>query len=218
MTKITKVEIILISGIFLTLFIFFFSVIKNTPPTIEEILNINSVTNETKKENKLSPSVSIADPQKGSETAKIIIVEFADYGCGHCSETNQTLNDLYNKFPNDLKLVWKDFPFLPPTETTWQAHMAARCSGKQNKFWEYHDMLFASQGNFNVEHFLKVAQSLNLDIPSFTACLNNEDTKPLVKKSYNEGIDLKISGTPTFYINGKLFNGEITEQTIKDLL
>ncbi|HPV70513.1 MAG TPA: DsbA family protein [Candidatus Magasanikbacteria bacterium] len=218
MNKTTKTGIILIAGIILTLSIFFFSVIKNTPPTIEEILNINPTTTEVKKNEILSPTISIADPQKGTDKAKITIVEFADYGCSHCSETNQILNELYNKFPQDIKLVWKDFPFLPPTEVTWQAHMAARCAGRQNKFWEYHDMLFTNQGNFNPDLFLKLAQSLNLDISSFTACLNNEETKPLIKKSYTEGQNLEITGTPTFYINGKLFNGEITEQTIKDLL
>ncbi|MCX6778822.1 MAG: thioredoxin domain-containing protein [Candidatus Magasanikbacteria bacterium] len=205
MTSTTKGQIALTCVIILTVVIFFLSVRKNTPPSFEEIFKENSNTTQESSTTK-TPTITIADPQKGLNNAKVTIVEFADYQCSHCAETNQTLKDILNKYPQEVRLVWKDFPFLQPIEVTWQAHMAARCAGKQNKFWEFHDLLFENQNNLGTKQFSEMAKLLNLNISSFETCLNNEETRPLVEKSFKEGQDIGVDGTPTFYINGGKIN------------
>jgi len=205
MTSTTKGEIALAGGLVLLVVIFFLSVNKNTPPSFEEIFK---KTTNTPEETTLvkSPTITIADPQNGPGNAKITIVEFADYNCSHCAEINVVLKQVIAKYPQDVRLVWKDFPFLAPLETTWQAHMAARCAGKQNKFWEYHDTLFENQTNLGKAQFLEMAKMLNLNLSLFESCINNEDTRPLVEKSFKEGQDIGIDGTPTFFINGEKTN------------
>lgn len=218
MQKNTKVGLILTILILATASLFYLSVNLNTPPSLEEILNRNQTNTNNETAKITSPTVTIADPQLGPSNAKITIVEFADFNCSHCAVVNEQIKNIVQKFPQNVKFVWKDFPFLPPLDVTWQAHMASRCAGKQNKFWEYHDLIFANQSNLNAAQFISFAQKLNLDVASFQNCLNNEETKPLVQKSYDEGQALGVDGTPFFYINGKVFSGDLTIETIQGLL
>ncbi|KKR48432.1 MAG: DSBA oxidoreductase [Candidatus Magasanikbacteria bacterium GW2011_GWC2_40_17] len=218
MQKNTKIGWTLIILIVATASLFYLSVRLNTPPPLEEILTRNQKNTNDATPAALSPSVTIADPQLGPSNAKITIVEFADFNCSHCVAVNDQIKAIAQKFPQDVKIVWKDFPFLPPLDITWQAHMASRCAGKQNKFWEYHDLIFANQNNLNAAQFISFAQKLNLDITSFETCLSNEETRPLVQKAYDEGKALGIEGTPFFYVNGKVFSGELNVAAIQELL
>lgn len=205
MEKSTKTGIVIFFGVILTVAMFFFSVRSNTPPSFEEIFSRGK--EEIKNEEQIkTPTITIADPQKGPAEAQVTIVEFADYRCSHCAEINKTIKAIIAKYPKDVRLVWKDFPFIPPLDSTWKAHVAARCAGKQNKFWEYHDLVFDNQNNLSDSNLLEMAKNLNINTSLFETCVNNEETKPLVEKSFKEGQDIGIDGTPTFYINGNKTN------------
>ncbi len=164
------------------------------------------------------PTITIADPSFGSLTAKVTIVEFADYRCPHCGTTNMEIKKILATYPNDVRLVWKDFPFLPPLDITWLAHQAARCAERQSKFWEYHDILLANQDKFSKDFFLNAAKTLNLEATQFQNCLDNGETKPLVTRAFDEGQALGVDGTPFFFINGEKFVDEITADKIGQLL
>ncbi len=124
-----------------------------------------------------------------------------------------------------VNLVYKHSAFLGQ-ESAWAAQ-ASECAADQGKFWEYHDLLFErwngeNQGTFSKENLIKFAQDLKLDVAKFDPCLNNDETLERVKVDTLEGRQVGVSGTPTFFINGKPLVGaqraEIFQAEIDELL
>lgn len=202
--------LIITLGIISLVFFYLFTRLSAPPlsPSTEE------KTNESSNQIFTEPTISLADPSLGPAQAKVTIVEFADYRCPHCSLVNLELKKILQTYPNHVRLVWKDFPFLPPLDVTWQAHEAARCAEKQKKFWEFHDVIYANQDNLQKDQILNIAKTLNLNITQFSQCLDSEETKPLIIKSSEEGKTLGVDGAPFFFVNGKKWIGEMTVEKI----
>ena len=105
-----------------------------------------------------------------------------------------------------VNLVYKHSAFLGQ-ESVWAAQ-AAECAADQGKFWEYHDLLFDKQngenvGTFTKENLLSYAKELGLDTAKFEPCVKNDETLQRVVADTNEGRQVGVTGTPTFFINGK---------------
>ena len=88
-----------------------------------------------------------------------------------------------------------------------QAAEAARCAHEQGKFWEYHDALLANAPNATQEQLGVYARQVGLEVPSFERCLASGRQAPAVQRDLNEGARLGVTGTPAFFINGRLLSG-----------
>ncbi len=163
-----------------------------------------------------APEVTIADPSLGPATARVTIVDFGDYACPSCKSVDSTLTELSNIYPNDLRIIWKDMPNTSAHPEALNAAMAARCAAKQDSsiFFLYHDNLFANQGSLGTELYSTLATQLGLKAETLTNCLTKQDTLPLVQRTYEEGLALKISATPTIFINGARFTGTLAKSDI----
>ena len=105
-----------------------------------------------------------------------------------------------------VNLVYKHSAFLGQ-ESAWSAQ-ASECAADQGKFWEYHDLLFErwngeNQGAFVKDNLIGFAKELNLDMAKFEPCLTNDETLQRVVADTEEGRKVGVTGTPTFFINGK---------------
>jgi len=209
---------LLILGVILILVAFFNSVRSNSVSSYEKIIKQTQTKTEINTKTLSAPTVTAADPVLGPTNAQITIVEYADFRCPHCAETNFELKKIREAYPDKVLLVWKDFPFLPPVNVTWLAHEAARCAEKQGKFWEYHDALFMNQDDLSRENLLALAKEFKLDENLFVQCLESGQTKPLIQRAFEEGKSLGVDGAPYFFVNGEKLNGEMTVERIKDLL
>jgi len=155
-----------------------------------------------------SARVEVADdPRLGSESAPVQIVEFADYECPYCQKVNEDLARIRDQFPNQVSLVYKDFP-LPMHPLAAKAAQAARCAGAQGKFWEYHDSLFQSK-RLQTSELKKQAAELKLDTARFNQCLESGEQIAPVKKDSQEAQRLGLQGTPSFFINGHFMTGSV---------
>lgn len=159
----------------------------------------------------IQPSILVSDPTKGVRDAPITIVEFADFRCPHCVDTKRDITKLFTDNPEKIRFVWKDFPIIPPREDSLKAHTAARCAQMQDKFWEYHDDLFDHQNTLSESQLLASAEAVGLKMDQFQSCITNATTKLLVERSFAEGQNLGIDGTPTIYVNGKKWEKSIME-------
>jgi protein-disulfide isomerase len=155
-----------------------------------------------------SAHVEVAgDPRLGSENAPVQIVEFADYECPYCQKVNEDLARIRDQFPNQVSLVYKDFP-LPMHPLAPKAAQAARCAGAQGKFWEFHDSLFQTK-RLQTSELKKQAAELKLDTDRFNQCLESGEQIAAVKKDSQEAQRLGLQGTPSFFINGHFMSGSI---------
>jgi len=209
---------LLILGVILILITFFNSVRSNSPSSYEKLIKQTQTKPETNIKTLSAPAITAADPILGPTNAQITIVEYADFRCSHCAEANFELKKIIAAYPDKVRWVWKDFPFLPPVNVTWLAHESARCAEKQGKFWEYHDALFMNQDNLSRENLLALAKEFKLDEKLFVQCLESGQTKPLVQRGFEEGKTLGVDGAPYFFVNGEKWNGEITKEKIGEIV
>lgn len=153
----------------------------------------------------IPPLVNVATegyPSKGEDNAKAVLVEFADFQCPHCKKASAALKDVLAKFKNDLKIIYMDFP-INASGISRKVAEGAACAGKQDKFWEYHDLAFAKQSELTADSVLSLAETLQLDTSAFNACLASDFPVQHVKKAEAEGIRLGVDSTPTLFLNGR---------------
>ena len=153
-------------------------------------------------------------PRKGAAKPKVTVVEFADFECPHCAMVGKIMPELVKAFPNDVAVYFKHFP-LPSHTWAEQAARACVAANKQNKFWPMHDLIFANQLNLSAERFGEFAAELGLNGPRFKADMESPEAHKLVDRDRNEGNKAQLNGTPTVYMNGKLYYGEKTLEAMK---
>jgi protein-disulfide isomerase len=146
------------------------------------------------------------DPVKGPENARVTIVEFSDFQCPYCSEAVAQANALVKNFPKDVKLVFKQFPldFHEQAEFGAEAALAAQAQGK---FWEMHDRLYAGFPDLSRKTVMRYAKEIGLDVNRFTADVDAHKFRARIALEEKEGEDAGVGGTPTFFIDGKKYNG-----------
>ena len=116
-----------------------------------------------------------------------------------------------------VRLVFKDFP-LPNHALARPAHEAARCAGTFKKYWEYHDRLFQAQPNFARSDLLRYAADLGIPADAFARCLDGGRFRPQVEADVEQGRQLGVSGTPTFFINGVRLAGAAPYEAFTEVI
>lgn len=144
---------------------------------------------------------------RGSTKAAVAIVEFSDFQCQFCRAVLPVIRQIVDKYESKVKWVFRDFPIAAIHPAALKAHEAARCAGAQGKFWEYHDVLFERSPAHSLPELKQYAQELGLDKSAFAACLDQGAYRTEVNNDIQEGIRLGLSGTPTFFVNGRVLVG-----------
>jgi len=153
------------------------------------------------------------DPVKGDPDAPVTIVEFSDFQCPFCSRFFiQTLPALQENYidTGKVKLVYRDFPIDSLHPNARPVHIAAECADEQGKFWEYHDVLFENQAQWNRlslsdlnSQLNQYATSMGLNSASFDSCLSSQSIANEVNADYLQAAQYGASGTPTFFIGNE---------------
>lgn len=140
------------------------------------------------------------DPVLGPDDAPITIIEFSDFRCPYCKRFRQeTLDVLLTSYPDQIRLIYRDFPVVGGFE----AAIAAECADEQGEFWAFHDLLFSGElPDLNKEAFLAYAEKLELELDDFNSCLDEGRYASEVEADAVYASGLGVTGTPTFFING----------------
>ncbi|MBT4651269.1 thioredoxin domain-containing protein [Candidatus Woesearchaeota archaeon] len=164
------------------------------------------------------------DAVKGNLNAPVTIIEFSDFECPFCGKyVETTYPEIVKNYidTGNVNYVFRDFPldFHPDAQ---KAAEAAECAGEQEKYWEMHDLLFANQELLSVNDLKQYALDLSLDSEEFNSCLDSGEMAEEVQKDLQDGQAYGVTGTPAFFINGKLISGaqpyEAFEQEIEAAL
>ena len=139
---------------------------------------------------------------KGNKNAPVTIVEFSDFQCPYCARVQPTLKQVLKAYPDEVKLVYKDFP-LSFHQQAKNAAKAARAAGEQGKYWEMHDLIFEKYSSLTVEMFREFAAKLNLDMNRFASDFSSNKYDNLIQQDMNLGRKAGVAGTPTLFMNGK---------------
>lgn len=153
----------------------------------------------------------------GPEDAPVTIVQFSDYQCAYCRNAEPVVRKLLKDYGDKLRLVHRDFP-LENHPQAFKAAEAGLCAGEQGKFWEMHDDLFRNQDALEVEDLKSYAGKLGLDQEKFDACLDSGRTQSEVLASMNAGARAGVSGTPAFFINGRIITGSESYERFQEVI
>lgn len=157
----------------------------------------------------------------GTETPALTIVEFSDFACPYCQKSHSILADIIKKYPDKIKIVYRD---LPMHENSTELALAARCAGEQGKFWEMHDQLFNNQsiltgtGDTLKNTIYGLAGTLGINAANFDSCYTNKKYLANISTDYQDATSLKLKGTPSWFLNGKLITGYIPESDFMNLI
>ena len=157
-------------------------------------------------------------PSQGPPNAPLTIVDFSDFNCPHCRHASNILARLVKEYQGQIRLVFKQFPNDSacnpnihsdrPSNGSCLLATAALCAQAQNRFWDYHDALFAMQGKSYPEgELIALAEKLGLAKDTFSSCLRDPATGALLRAEMNEGLGLGVRGTPVLFLNGKVVRG-----------
>ena len=140
-------------------------------------------------------------PFTGPANAPVTIVEFADYECPYCAKASQVMKNLRELYPNDVKVVYLDFP-LERHPFARVAAEAAHCMHLQGHFWAYHDMLFDNLGEVDRSMLADMAARVGGDRKEFQRCMETDAPKRWVKRGAKQARELGLNATPSIFING----------------
>lgn len=156
-------------------------------------------------------------PVKGPDNARITLVEFSDFECPFCSAAVVQVDKIMAAYPKDIKLIYKQFP-LSMHPHAQMAAMASLAAKDQGKFWEMYELLFKNFRRLSAENILMYAKEIGLDMDKFKAAMASNKYKAIIDKDLKDGETAGVYGTPSFYVNGKQYNGEVTLATLKPIL
>jgi protein-disulfide isomerase len=162
----------------------------------------------------LAVPVSPKDHALGSADAPITLVEYGDYECPDCLNAQPIVTELRQRLGDKLRFVFRHFPrsSIHPRAST--AAMAAEAAGEQGKFWEMHDSLYKHQKDLESIDFTHLALQLGLEVYRFGRERESNAWARRVRDHFDGGEQSGVRGTPTFFINGRRYLGNINAEAM----
>lgn len=157
--------------------------------------------------------VSAKVPHTGPDDARVVVVEFYDYGCPACAEFAPVLREVQEAYPRDVAVYYKQFPITAAHPDSGNAAQAALAAGKQGKFKEMHELLFENLHAHKKSDVDGYARKLGLDMAKFEADFAAASAQ--VDADRTEGNAAGVQGTPTAFLNGVRWEGPSTAKYLK---
>lgn len=145
-------------------------------------------------------------PTAGTPDAAVTVIAFIDFECPFCQAEYQTFKGVMDTYGPAARFVFKHFPIQSIHPDSFQASLAAACASEQKNFWSYYDLLFVNK-QFDQASLISYAKTLKLDIAKFTTCLDTKKYTSAVETDLQDGVDLGVRGTPTYFVNGIKIEG-----------
>ncbi len=184
----------------------------------------------------VSPSIKIdysaysgfgEDYRKGSDDAKVKIVEFADFQCPSCSSASKTLRAVAADLGDKVLIVFKNFPLDNTCNTTMtskmhpfgcEAAILVRCAGTIGKFWEMNAKVFDNQKDIDSTRLVAWAKDVGLNDDQIKQCKSSPDIVKKLQDDVKQANEAGLSGTPTIFINGRKYNGPVDPDSLKQVV
>ncbi len=191
--------------------------VDNTAPTKNNPAAGNDAGNAAAGK-PVSIKIANSDHVRGNKNAKVTIVEFSDYQCPFCSRFHDTMKEVMQKYPKDVRWIFKHFPLDSIHPYARKAAEAAECAGEQNKFWEYSDAIYANQDKLNDEYIVSAGKDVGLNEAKFKSCLDSGKFTKKVDEDMSYGQSLGVQGTPGSFVNGQAIPGAVPFSEIEKLI
>jgi len=151
----------------------------------------------------------------GVTDAPVLVEVWEDFQCPACKNFSEAVEPMIAETyiaNGDVRYVYRHFPFIDGQSATKESQNSANasmCASEQERFWDYHDMLFANwdgenRGSFNDKRLIAFAETLGLDMEGFNECFDDNTYKAEIDADKNNGVQLGVTGTPSVFVNGQV--------------
>jgi Na+/H+ antiporter NhaA len=155
------------------------------------------------------------DHIRGPKDAPITLLEYGDYECPYCGQAEGVIRALLADFGDDLRYVWRSLPLTDVHPNAQWAAEAAEAAGTQGRFWEMHDELLAHQDTLRPFELAQHADDIGLDVDRFWDELRRREYAPRVAEDVASADASDVTGTPSFFINGRRYSGAYDIDTLR---
>ena len=156
-------------------------------------------------------------PVLGPANARVTLVEFSDFQCPYCAQAVVKLNAVLKAFPNDVKLIFKQYPLDIHSQAALAA-AAALAAHRQGKFWELHNAMFADRTHLSRPAILAMAGKAGLDVKRFQQDWDSPAIKQALTRDQADGDKIGVDATPTIYIDGQRYNGALALDALRPII
>ena len=146
------------------------------------------------------------DHIQGSQNAPYTLAEYGDYECPHCAATYPVVQQIQERFGEQLRFVFRNFPLTEIHPYAESAAEAAEFAGTHNKFWRMHDLIFENQSALDGILY-EIARNLRLPANAFSDAIEDHQFRRKIESDFSGGVRSGVNGTPTFFINGQRHDG-----------
>lgn len=158
------------------------------------------------------------DHAQGLANAPIELVEYGDFQCPYCKKAYYIVKEIQQELGDNLKFVFRNFPLTDLHPHAMHASIAAETAAQQGKFWDMHDILFENQKFLDDSYLMQYAKIIGLNPKRFEDDFGNDKSYAKVEADYESGEENGVEGTPTFFINGQLYEGNWMEAEFKEYM
>jgi len=141
-------------------------------------------------------------------------VEYGDYECPYCGAAYPVVKEVQAQMGEQLRFVFRNFPITTSHPHAAQAAEAAEAAAAQGRFWEMHDHLYEHQRHLRTADLHSYAEALGLDVPRFDRELAEHLYAEKIREDFMGGVRSGVNGTPTFFINGARYDGELDPESL----
>jgi Na+/H+ antiporter NhaA len=154
------------------------------------------------------------DHIRGPMDAPVTLVEYGDFECPYCGQAEEVIRQLLTEQGDELRYVWRHLPLEDVHEHAQLAAEASEAAGAQGAFWEMHDELLEHQDALSPRQLVAAADRLGLDVERFREGLRRREFAPHIAEDVEEADSSGVTGTPTFFINGRRHHGAYDLETL----
>jgi protein-disulfide isomerase len=129
-----------------------------------------------------------------------------------------TLKMVEQNYADKVRFVYRQFPLTNSHPHAQKAAEASLCAHEQQRFWEFHDSLFADQSRLDIPSLKQRAQALGLNTAAFESCLDSGKQAGAVDKEREDARKIGVSSTPTVFVNGRLVGGVRTYPEVREVI
>jgi len=166
----------------------------------------------------LTRRINENDRTCGNTFAQLILVEYGDYECYHCSLAHQNIKKLQQYFGNRMLYVFRNFPLTGIHPNAISSAHIAEAAGLQGKFWMIHDFIFENQPRICPMNILDYTRKAGVDVNKLIKDVHSYKVIDKVEADIDSGEKSGVNGTPAFFINGKRYNGSYNYEDLLEVL
>jgi Na+/H+ antiporter NhaA len=156
------------------------------------------------------------DHIRGPEDARVTLVEYGDFECPYCGQAEGAIRELLASLGDEVRYVWRHLPLNDVHPNAQAAAEASEAAAAQGSFWEMHDALLANQGDLRPRDIRTYAEQLGLDVDRLVEDVRRREYAPRVSEDVASADESGVSGTPTFFVNGRRHYGAYDINTLTD--